>query len=143
MAAYRYVSWRPTTTAGDTLGALIADPRSDILLRAPSGAGIRGTQVRTLAYEEVAHVDIALMPVGGWGPNLGQGHLDAQQAAEAVRRTHPDRAVPVHWGTWWPIGLPQRADLIDLPAMAFADHVAHLAPTTSVHLLKHGQSVRL
>ena len=97
----------------------------------------------SLTYEEVAPVDIALMPVGGWGPTLGQGHLNAQQAAEAVRRTHPDRAVPVHWGTWWPVGLPQRADLIDLPAAAFADHAAHLAPTTSVYLLKHGQSVML
>ena len=96
-----------------------------------------------LAFEEVSHVDIALMPVGGWGPTLGEGHLDAQQAAQAVRRTHPARAVPVHWGTWWPIGLPQRSDLIDLPAMAFADHVVRLAPTTSVHLLQHGQSVML
>jgi len=96
-----------------------------------------------LAFEEVPHVDLALMPVGGWGPTLGQGHLDAQQAAQAVRRTHPGCAVPVHWGTWWPIGLPQRPDLIDLPAVAFADHVAHLAPNTSVHLLQHGQSVQL
>ncbi|HWJ53026.1 MAG TPA: MBL fold metallo-hydrolase [Propionibacteriaceae bacterium] len=96
-----------------------------------------------LALDEVSHVDIALLPVGGWGPTLGQGHLDAQQAAEAVRRTHPVRAVPVHWGTWWPIGLPQRPDLIDLPAVSFAEHVARLAPTTSVHLLRHGQSVKL
>jgi hypothetical protein len=49
----------------------------------------------------------------------------------------------VHWGTWWPIGLPQRPDLIDLPAMAFADHVVRLAPSTTVHLLQHGQSVML
>jgi L-ascorbate metabolism protein UlaG (beta-lactamase superfamily) len=60
-----------------------------------------------------------------------------------VRRAHPDRAVPVHWGTWWPIGLPQRADLIDLPAPAFAHHVARLAPTTRVHLLRHGQTIKL
>jgi hypothetical protein len=49
----------------------------------------------------------------------------------------------VHWGTWWPIGLRQRADLIDLPAAAFADQVARLAPTTTVHLLRNGQSVNL
>lgn len=93
--------------------------------------------------EEVSHVDIALVPVGGWGPTLGQGHLDAQQAAQAVRRIHPEHAVPVHWGTWWPIGLLQRPDLIDLPAVGFAEHVARLAPTTSVHVLRHGQSVKL
>jgi L-ascorbate metabolism protein UlaG (beta-lactamase superfamily) len=96
-----------------------------------------------LAFDEVVNVDIALMPVGGWGPTLGQGHLDAEQAAHAVRRTHPDSAVPVHWGTWWPIGLRQRPELIDRPAEAFAEHIARVAPTTSVHLLRHGQSVKL
>jgi L-ascorbate metabolism protein UlaG (beta-lactamase superfamily) len=96
-----------------------------------------------LAYEDVARVDIALLPVGGWGPTLGQGHLDAQQAAQAVRRTHPDHAVPVHWGTWWPVGLPQRTELIDMPAATFAAHVLRTAPTTSVHVLRHGQSVKL
>jgi hypothetical protein len=39
----------------------------------------------------------------------------------------------VHWGTWWPVGLPQRPYLI----------VARLAPSTSVHVLRHGQSVQL
>lgn len=95
------------------------------------------------ALPDVGHVNIALVPVGGWGPNLGPGHLDAQQAAEAVRRVRPSLAVPVHWGTWWPIGLRQRPDLIDLPATAFAGHVARFAPTTRVHLLRHGQSVTL
>jgi L-ascorbate metabolism protein UlaG (beta-lactamase superfamily) len=96
-----------------------------------------------LAFDEVTNVDIALMPVGGWGPTLDKGHLDAEQAAYVVRRTQPDRAIPVHWGTWWPIGLRQRAELIDLPAEAFAEHVARVAPSTSVHLLRHGQSVEL
>jgi L-ascorbate metabolism protein UlaG (beta-lactamase superfamily) len=96
-----------------------------------------------LAYEEVSNIDIALVPVGGWGPTLGEGHLDARQAARAVRQTQPDRAVPVHWGTWWPLGLPQRPELIDLPAAAFAEHVARMAPSTSVHVLRHGQSLKL
>jgi hypothetical protein len=60
-----------------------------------------------------------------------------------VRRTQPDSVVPVHWGTWWPIGLPQRPSLIDGPAVAFAEHIARVAPTTNVHLLRHGQSVEL
>jgi L-ascorbate metabolism protein UlaG (beta-lactamase superfamily) len=83
------------------------------------------------------------VPVGGWGPTLGQGHLDARQAAQAVRRINPNCAVPVHWGTWWPVGLPQRPDLIDAPGAAFAEHVARLAATTRVHVLRHGQSVQL
>jgi L-ascorbate metabolism protein UlaG (beta-lactamase superfamily) len=96
-----------------------------------------------LSFDQVAHVDLALMPVGGWGPTLGPGHLDAHHAAQAIRNTHPANAVPVHWGTWWPIGLPQRPDLIDLPAVAFADRVARIAPSTRVNVLRHGQSVTL
>ena len=96
-----------------------------------------------LALDEVAPVDIALVPVGGWGPTLGRGHLDARQAAEAIRSIQPAIAVPVHWGTWWPIGLRQRPDLIDRPAAAFADHVARIAPTTRVQVLRHGQSLNL
>ena len=106
--------------------------------------GDTGPQLR---LKEAEHVDIALVPVGGWGPSIipghSQGHLTAEQAARAVGRIQPKHAVPVHWGTWWPIGLPQRLDLIDLPATAFADHVAHLAPNISVHPLRHGQSIKL
>ena len=106
--------------------------------------GDTGPQLR---LEEVADVDVALVPVGGWGPTIipghEQGHLNAEQAAEAVGRTQPHHVVPVHWGTWWPIGLPQRRDLIDLPPTAFAEHVARLAPNTRVHLLRQGQSVTL
>ena len=42
---------------------------------------------------------MALLPVWGWGPSLGPGHLDPLRAAEAVARVRPRVAVPVHWGT--------------------------------------------
>ncbi|HEX2073726.1 MAG TPA: MBL fold metallo-hydrolase [Geodermatophilus sp.] len=44
-------------------------------------------------------IDVALLPVWGWGPTLGPGHLDPERAAEAVARLRPRVAVPVHWGT--------------------------------------------
>jgi L-ascorbate metabolism protein UlaG (beta-lactamase superfamily) len=47
-------------------------------------------------------VDVAAVPVWGWGPNLGPGHMDPEQAAEAVRRIGVGRAFPVHWGTLHP-----------------------------------------
>ena len=53
----------------------------------------------------VGAVDLALVPVGGWGPTLGDGHLDPEQAAAAVRAVGARWAVPVHWGTYWPLGL--------------------------------------
>jgi L-ascorbate metabolism protein UlaG (beta-lactamase superfamily) len=53
----------------------------------------------------VGPVDVALVPVGGWGPTLGPGHLDPEQAAEAVRRVGAAHAIPIHYGTFWPVGL--------------------------------------
>lgn len=53
-------------------------------------------------FEEMAGfgpLDVALLPVWGWGPNLGPGHLDPERAAEAVRLLRPRVTVPVHWGT--------------------------------------------
>jgi L-ascorbate metabolism protein UlaG (beta-lactamase superfamily) len=50
-------------------------------------------------------LDVALLPIGGWGPRLGSGHLDPVRAAEAAARLRPRFAVPIHWGTLWPYGL--------------------------------------
>ncbi len=50
-------------------------------------------------------LDVALLPIGGWGPRLGSGHLAPVRAAEAAARLHPRFAVPIHWGTLWPYGL--------------------------------------
>ena len=47
-----------------------------------------------------AGVDVALIPVWGWGPKVGAGHLDPERAAEAARRVDPTLAVPIHWGTY-------------------------------------------
>ncbi|QIG44807.1 MBL fold metallo-hydrolase [Nocardioides anomalus] len=58
---------------------------------------------------DVDPVDLALVPVGGWGPTLGDGHMDPTQAAEAVARVGASWAVPVHWGTFWPVGLQRVA----------------------------------
>jgi len=41
------------------------------------------------------------------------------------------------------MGLPESPDLIDRPGVAFADLIARLAPSTRVHVLRHGQSVKL
>ncbi len=74
-------------------------------------------------------VDLALVPVGGWGPTLGEGHLDPVGAAEAVRRVGARTAVPVHWGTFWPAGLRRIAPanherLFVTPGRRFVDALA-------------------
>jgi L-ascorbate metabolism protein UlaG (beta-lactamase superfamily) len=54
---------------------------------------------------DVGRVDLALVPVGGWGPTLEDGHMDPVDGAVAVGRVGATTAVPVHWGTFWPVGL--------------------------------------
>ncbi len=75
-------------------------------------------------------IDVALIPVWGWGPTLGRGlHLDPLRAAQSLRLIRPRAAVPIHWGTYWPHALgrvfPER--LVEPPA-AFVEYAAELAP---------------
>ncbi|WP_461007549.1 MBL fold metallo-hydrolase [Streptomyces capparidis] len=84
----------------------------------------------------------ALLPVGGWGPGLGPGHLDPRRAAQAADRLAPDAAVPIHWGTFWPIGMDGvRPHEFHAPGTDFARLSERLAPQVAVHLLDHGESV--
>ena len=94
--------------------------------------------------EAVGPCDIALLPVGGWGPFLGPGHLNAERAARALAELAPRAAVPVHYGTYWPIGMDAvRPHEFHTPGRDFARIAGELAPAVSVHLLAHGQSVRV
>ncbi|MBO8193763.1 MBL fold metallo-hydrolase [Streptomyces oryzae] len=94
--------------------------------------------------EAVGEVDTALLPVGGWGPFLGEGHLDARRAAEVLTRLRLRSAVPVHFGTYWPVGMDAvRPHEFHSPGAEFKRLAARPAPEVTVHLLEHGESVRL
>ncbi|MFJ3085975.1 MBL fold metallo-hydrolase [Streptomyces sp. NPDC086838] len=91
----------------------------------------------------VGPVDVALLPVGGWGPYLGHGHLDAGRAAQALTRLRPRAAVPVHYGTYWPIGMDGvRPHEFHAPGEEFVRKAAMAAPEVVVHRLAHGERVR-
>lgn len=84
-------------------------------------------------------VDMALLPVAGWGPTLGPGHLDARRAAEAARRIAPRMAMPIHWGT---LALPRplkRPLDPERSAREFAEFASRLAPGVEVRVLAPGQ----
>jgi L-ascorbate metabolism protein UlaG (beta-lactamase superfamily) len=89
-----------------------------------------------------ARLDVALLPVGGWGPTLGLGHMDPLDAARAAGLLQPRIAIPIHWGTLLPVGLARRnrARLGDPPRL-FAQHVARLTPSVEVRILEPGQEM--
>jgi L-ascorbate metabolism protein UlaG (beta-lactamase superfamily) len=85
-------------------------------------------------------LDVALLPIWGWGPSLGPGHLDPRRAAEALALLRPRIAVPIHWGTYFPAQatrLRQPAFLRE-PVWRFARHAAELAPEVEVRVLEVG-----
>jgi L-ascorbate metabolism protein UlaG (beta-lactamase superfamily) len=96
-------------------------------------------------------VDVALLPVWGWGPNLGPGHLDPVSAADAVTLIRPKIAVPVHWGTLTLAGMTSlpsplrgrmRRLLLD-PPHSFAAEVTARGLDTRVVVTDPGRAVDL
>lgn len=91
-----------------------------------------------------AGIDLALLPIWGWGSTLGAGHMDPRSAAEALRLLRPGVAVPIHWGTFAPAGWRStRSGHSDAPAAAFLRHAAELAPDVDVRIVPPGGSVQL
>jgi L-ascorbate metabolism protein UlaG (beta-lactamase superfamily) len=91
-------------------------------------------------------VDVALLPVWGWGPNLGPGHLDPARAAKAAERVQARAAVPVHWGTLALPGLKRTARMRRLladPPRVFAAEVEAAGGATEVLFTEPGADVVL
>jgi L-ascorbate metabolism protein UlaG (beta-lactamase superfamily) len=94
---------------------------------------------------ELGVIDVALVPIWGWGPGLGPGHLDPERAARAVALIEPRRVVPIHWGTYFPMhlglrGIPQ---FVDLPPAHFLAAMGKVAPQVEVTVLRPGEGTDL
>jgi L-ascorbate metabolism protein UlaG (beta-lactamase superfamily) len=93
---------------------------------------------------ELAGLDVALLPVAGWGPSLHSGHLDPRRAAQAAAIMRPRIAVPIHWGTLLRAGLGRRRpELLTDPPRQFERHVAELAPGVEARVLAPGETLSL
>jgi L-ascorbate metabolism protein UlaG (beta-lactamase superfamily) len=90
---------------------------------------------------DLGQIDVALVPVWGWGTGVGSGHLDPRGAAEAVALLRPRIAIPIHWGTLHPMGRRRamRRHLVD-PPREFAAHAGREAPDVDVRVLEPGES---
>jgi len=94
-------------------------------------------------FSEMAHLspalDLALLPVWGWGPRLGAGHMDRLRAAQALQWLKPRYAIPIHWGTLYPINPLAAAPLFLVqPPERFALFAAEFAPEVTVNIVQPG-----
>lgn len=88
------------------------------------------------------HVDVALLPVGRWGPPRGPVRLTPSTAVDAATLVGARIAIPIHWGTLylpgfrtgrWGWGSFDAGD-------AFATEAAARAPDLEVCVLRPGDS---
>jgi L-ascorbate metabolism protein UlaG (beta-lactamase superfamily) len=126
----------PLARPAEAIGFVVAGERSVYF------AG--DTDVFDAMTDLAGTLDAALVPVWGWGPSLGPGHMDPLAAARAVAMLRPRVAVPIHWGTFFPAGLARLrgAALVD-PPHEFARFASELAPDVTVRVLAPGGTLEL
>jgi L-ascorbate metabolism protein UlaG (beta-lactamase superfamily) len=88
-------------------------------------------------------LDVALLPVAGWGLRVPPGHLTPRRAAEALQLLRPRVAVPIHWGTYRGFGIGRDAAVLQAPAEDFVRFAGELAPETDVRLVPVGGTLEL
>lgn len=126
----------PFGPAGPAMGCVVAGSRKiyfpgDTDLFADMGA-LAGT------------LDVALLPVWGWGPTIGEGHLTPVRAAAVAAILRPRLAIPIHWGTFYPAGMRRVAPRpFDEPGREFEAAAAQLAPDVRVRVLAPGEALDL
>jgi L-ascorbate metabolism protein UlaG (beta-lactamase superfamily) len=90
---------------------------------------------------QIGPVDVALVPIWGWGPSIGPGHMDPAGAAASLRLLRPKVAIPIHWGTYHPLfpGTARRPAWLYKPAETFRAEAATSAPDVEVRILRPGE----
>jgi len=126
---------RPLGPAADPVGYVIRGSRSAYFAGDTdlfgAMAALRGS------------LEVALLPVWGWGRDIGAGHLDPDRAARAAAIIDPRVAIPIHWGTFalgWPVPRPEDPRR---PARQFAELTATYAPSVRVCVLAPGERIAL
>jgi len=125
--------WRryPLGPAADPVGYLVDGARPVFF------AG--DTDLSEAMAELRGRVAVALLPIWGWGPRLGPGHLDPERAAQATSLIAPEIVIPIHWGTF-ALRLPGwRIPDSALPAREFVGLAKRYAPEVEVRLLDAGE----
>ncbi len=115
------------------------------VLRAPGGSVYFPGD--TDLFPEMAaldDIDVALFPIGGWGPTVGEGHLDPRRAVEATGLVQPGLVVPIHWGTYSPVRLRRGAPgWLGDPARRFRSEMEGAGLADRLRVLQPGGTLRL
>ena len=154
--------WVPVGDAGDVVVRLVPavhhsrpmphrpNAANGHLVRGPSGvvwvAGDTDLYPGIAGHPELAGsaVDVAVVPIGGWGPRLSPGHMGPRQAAKACRMVAARCAVPVHWQTLhFPVAGRFPRGWMDLAGPRFVEELAHQAPSCEARVLDIGSSTTL
>ena len=125
----------PRGKAADTLGFVVRGRRT---------VYFAGDTEPFAAMADLAPLDIALLPIWGWGPTLGDGHMDPTEAASTLPALRPRIAVPIHWGTLYPVGMSRyRPGPLEDPPHAFVRAAATTAPEVEIRVLAPGEGFPL
>jgi L-ascorbate metabolism protein UlaG (beta-lactamase superfamily) len=131
--------WRwPGAPHAAAIGYLIEGPgRSGIYFAGDTGSF-------PAMAEFAPRVELALLPVGSWGPHLGPGHLTPRSAAQVAADLGARIALPIHWGTLYPPRLERWfGDRLTQPANRFSEWARRLAPATEILTLDVGGATRI
>lgn len=122
---------RPFGPQADPVGFVIQGSRS-VYFAGDTGlflgmAELRGT------------VDVALLPIWGWGSSVGAGHLDPESAAAATALIAPSITIPIHWGTFSLVRPIRRSSDPERPAREFVAFAKRYAPAVGIRVLAPGE----
>jgi len=87
-------------------------------------------------------LDVALLPIWGWGSTIGVGHMNPQRATQATQIIRPKVVIPIHWGTYAPEdGRRRLPRWFDDPPVEFAADLAAVGEDTRLRLLEPGDQM--
>lgn len=89
-------------------------------------------------------IDAAFLPIWGWGPTIGEGHMDPERAAEATRLIKPEIVIPMHWGTYAPENArPGPPTWMDDAIRRFSKLLTDTPEERRLEVLEPGQAISL
>jgi L-ascorbate metabolism protein UlaG (beta-lactamase superfamily) len=127
----------PLGRSRDAVGYLISGPDTTVYFAGDTDLYDEMSELR-------GRVDVALLPIGGWGPKVGEGHLDPPRAAKAAAIIEPRFVMPIHWGTYLrPDLVRRRPELLEKYPRELEAELARHAPGVELRALAPGDSFTL